>query len=391
MTDNIDRHNKLIVATKYFSINDAIKAPIKSKTAFIIANERITSSGNIGRYYTVFPKFSEFLKNRNKYKHCHEILVDHNNNKPNLAGRLVFDFDIQLINIKKNNKSILPMDFKKQIENNIVEVIEKYFNNVDTDRFKFIWSTSLNPAKFSKHLTVKNLYFENWVSLSKIFYQLFCLSWDENHSWIKSAKLIDSQIVRNRGSLRMVDSTKINGYVLTLDNKKHTLADSLIRIYLKTQRENEQLILKSNINEGVFSDILCENIVQLPTHFNMNCGTYKMRNVIFDKKIYTKAFEIYNSIDKNVFKMGKIDGNFLSLVRIKKYKCLISNEIHNRENAFLSITKYLSSYLNAYFVKFGCFRFCSEIRTISIGSIDIDSLDITISPNLILPDKKMAM
>ena len=87
--------------------------------------------------------------------------------------------------------------------------------------------------------------------------------WDEKYLWIKSIKLIDFQIVRNRGSLRMVGSTKIsNGYPLIFDNEKHKLTDSLIKIYFKDRRDEEQLITSHNINPHVFENILEKNINQ---------------------------------------------------------------------------------------------------------------------------------
>ena len=135
---------------KCFSIDDAINVPMDTKTVFIIANERTTKKGHIGRYYMVFPSFKFFLKNRNKYKHCHEILIDHKNNETNCAGRLVFDFDIKTSETGLNGlPKKIPDNFKEIIENTVYEVIEKYFNNVDSDKFVFVWSTSSNPNKFS--------------------------------------------------------------------------------------------------------------------------------------------------------------------------------------------------------------------------------------------------
>lgn len=379
MTSNIDYHNRVITSQKYFKMDDAISAPIKSKTAFIIANERIAKSDRIGRYYTVFPTFKEFLKNRNKYEHCHEIIVDHDNNKPNIAGRLVFDFDIKADNV--------PKKFKNQIENTIVDVVEKYLKNVDIEKFEYIWSTSQNPNKFSKHLTVKNLYFDNWIKMSKIFYQLFCVVWDEKYSWINSSKLIDFQIVRNRGSLRMVGSTKIDGYPLVFDNENHKLTDSLIRIYFKKQREQEQMVTQNNIIASVFDDIIDDSFEtdseSSDQIINIDLKPKKTIDPVYDIKIYNKAYEIYNTINPKVFKMGKINGSVLSLIRLKANKCLISGRFHEQENAFLVILKKEDNYS----IRFGCYRFCHKIRTIYIGSISIDNLEIMINPNFEPPTK----
>lgn len=371
-----------ITSIKYFKIDDAINASINSKTVFIIANERITKSGHIGRYFTIFPSFKSFLRQRKKYKYCHEIMVDHVNSKPNLAGRLVFDFDIKKKD--ENNKKIhIPKDFKEQIEDIIIEVIDRYFVGVNTEIIDFVWSTSQNPEKFSKHLTVKNLYFDNWITISKIFYKLFCLVWDEKYLWIKSNKLIDFQIVRNRGSLRMVGSAKINGYPLVFDDKKHKLTDSLIRIYFKNKRDTEQLVKYNNINSYVFENVLYENIVQpeCENEINLVIGEKKrnkIQDMVYNKKIYEKAFDVYNKINPGIFEMGKICGDRISLMRKKSHKCLISGKVHDNENAFCKIIKDNENTL--YSIKFGCYRGCHRNHLIYIASISEDGTFVMYSP-----------
>lgn len=391
MDNDIINYNKRITATRYFKIDDAVQAPIKSKTVFIIANERITSTNKIGRYYTVFPFFKEFLKNRERYIHCHELIVNHVNNKVNAAGRLVFDFDLKY----DETEYVIPKKFKDQIENIVVEVVERYFNNVDLQRLEFVWSTSQNPSKFSKHLTVKNMYFDNWISMSRTFYKLFCIVWDEYHKWIPSSKLIDMQIVRNKGSLRMVGSKKINGYPLIFDNTNHKLTDSLIRIYFKTQRENEQLVTIDNINNGVFDNVLYESNAdddQLDYDFDASNSIVinfaratklsKTSNKSvssapsYEMAIYRKAFTMYNDIVPGIFKMGSINGSILSLLRLKPSKCIMSGKQHDSENAYLVITKTESEYS----VKFGCYRNCSQLKVINCGIFTIDNHTVVLNP-----------
>lgn len=368
---------------KYFTIEDILKAPVNTKTAFIIANERITSKGHVGRYYTIFPAFQEFLNNRNKYKHCHELLVDHKHNKPDLSGRLVFDFDIKTSCLQNDN--IIPTKFKDQIEDIVVAVVEKYFVDVDTDKFEFIWSTSQNPKKFSKHLTVKNLCFDNWIYMSKTFYKLFCILWDEKYLWIKSCKLIDFQIVRNRASLRMVGSSKINGFPLIFDNEKHTLSDSLIRVYSEKDRKKEQIVTRKNIISYVFDCVIYENTddISAEQSFKIGCYPKKIERPVYDKIVYEKAYHIYNVIHPNVFKMGKINGRTVTLIRKKPYKCLMSGRLHESENAFIRIHQDNGLYV----IEFGCFRYCYRKKTICIGSISIDNLIVMIHPNFGPPAK----
>lgn len=362
----------------YFSIKDAINCEIHGDKVFIIANERLNYNKHIGRYYTVFSSFNCFLKLRDQYPNCHEILIDHKNNIPDNMGRLVFDFDIK----KTEN---IPEDFKIQIENIIVDVVERYFRNVDSNKLEFIWSSSKNPNKFSKHLTVKNLYFDDWISLSKTFYRLFCIVWDETFSWIKSQKLIDFQIVRKRASLRMVNSSKINGYPLIFDNQNHTLVDSLIRIYQEKIKEKEQLVTNNNIIDSVFSNVLGyeEPDEDTAIPINISSSIRPIEKPLYDVKIYDMAFNIYQEINPGVFKMGKINGNILSLIRKTPSKCILSGRLHEHENAFIKIKKDGAQYS----IRFGCNRFCSKTREICIGSITTENLMVMINTDLKISGK----
>lgn len=372
---------------RYFAMNDAISCFVESKTVFIISNERIKKNGEIGRYYTIFPTFKEFLKQREMYPHCHEIFLDHQNNKPNIAGRLVFDFDITQVNHENDNvnkKIIVPITFKDQIEDTILEVLEKYFNNIDMECLKFVWSTSNNTKKFSKHLTVKNLYFDNWHLLCRIFYQLFSIVWDEKYVWIKSKDLIDFQIVRKHASLRMVGSKKIKGNPLVLDDPKYNLTDSLIRIYYKNQRLKEQLITIDNINTGVFENVLEEPRSDTTMQIKIMDVTFgKISEPRFETPVYQKAYELYYMIQPGVFTMGKISDNILSLMRDKsnctkvKANCILSGKLHENENAFLIIKKKEDIYT----IHFGCNRFCHYMKSVYIGSLRVDNLTIIIDSN----------
>ena len=182
----------------YYKLSDALTSSTNSHDNFIIASEKLKSDGRIGRFFTVFPDFESFITCRDKFPHCHELIVDHINNKPNIAGRLVFDFDIEY-----KIGMVIPTNLKKQIEDTILETIKRFYLNINIAILKFVWSTgvsqklsSVAPKKLSKHLTVKNLYFENWVEMSKIFYQYFAQIWDSKYNWIASGELIDAQIIK---------------------------------------------------------------------------------------------------------------------------------------------------------------------------------------------------
>lgn len=350
--------------TTFYRLHDAIESKINSTNVFILSNEQIKKDGQVGRKYTVFPNFESFFKMRNKFKYCHEIIVDHKNNMPNIAGRLVFDFDI-----KYDNDVIVPKNFKNQIEKCIIDTINTFYIDINTDILKFVWSSCENTHKLSKHLTVKNMCFETWIPMIKTFYHLFSLLWDKEYDWIKSNKLIDFQIARKNGSLRMIGSKKIGGNLLKFDNDIFSLMDSLIRIYSENDKLNEQIVTNNNINL-VKQNKVFENIPEKSEH--VNTKTAKIFDNItepkYDIQIYNKAFQMCNIILPGIFKINKISGNKMDISRIKKHKCLMSDRVHDNENSFIMVQKVGLIYQ----VRFGCYRYCNpKYKTYHIGNISV--------------------
>lgn len=354
----------------FFNLNDAINCKMDSDEPFIIANERLTRDGNTGRSFKVFNSFDEFMNERDNYPHCHELLVDHVNIKPERThGRLVFDFDIDH---KFDDVNFVPPNFKEQIEEIIIKTIDDFYQDVDISRLKFVWSSSVNPKKCSKHLTVKNFLFYNWLVMCRRFYKLFQLKWRESgYSWISGNKLIDAQVVRNHGSLRMVGSSKIKGFVLNLDNpKKFNLEDSLIRVYRNNLLEKEQMITVMNEREGL-DLIIKENdpkykvsemqVYQLFDGPDMD--NYPVEE--FETNIYKLAFKIFNLIQPRIFKMGKCNKNIISLLRQKPGICPLSGKSHDKENSFLIV----NNFNDIVYVSYGCHRHCGSKRSIMVGYI----------------------
>ena len=329
----------------YYTISDAIINECHNKDLFMVANESKKKDGTIGRRFTVFPNFESFFCSRKKYPHCHELLVNHEDLVPNYGGRLVFDFDI----VYKDNL-VIPDNFKDQIEAMIISIITQYYVGVNTDIILFVWSSCVNATKLSKHLTVKNFYFDNLIPMSKQFYDILAIEWDKKYDWISSDDLFDAQIVRKNSSLRMTGSRKINGNVLTLDNKEFTLLDSLIRIYNNTHLQQEQIITSNNIIASPPS-IVVPNIIMRP----QIVSNYQNNN-IDNMDVYEAAFNICNNILPGIFKMGKIIENRIDLTRIGSYKCLMSDHIHEKQNAYLILDKVN----HIYQIKFGCYRYCNK-------------------------------
>ncbi|QGR54322.1 hypothetical protein [Moumouvirus maliensis] len=362
---------------KSYNLETITTCQINTKRPFIIANEFVKKNNKSGRKFIIFDNFHNFLHNRNKYPYSHEILVDHINYVNNThvdmirsGGRLVFDFDIKYSSI-----SYIPNNIKSQIEECINLVIDKYFINVDKQKIQFIWSSCDNSEKMSKHLTVKNLYFDDWINFSKFFYKRFIKIWDTIYTWIKGKDLIDEQIVRKSASLRMVGSFKIGGNILSLDNQKHTFQDSLIRIYQKSLMEIEQIINLTNLKEKYHQKYL-----------NPINKTLQYRNIItstevqIDNKIYQKAFKCLDNIMPDIFKIGKINNNIIHLIRLNPHECLLSEKIHENENAFLI----LENNINYYNIYFGCYRYCGKDELIKLGTIDSPIIPVLKQMEIIL-------
>lgn len=389
---------------KYSTLTDAMNCEMSSTNVFIIANECRKADGSIGRYYSVFESINIFLKYRNRYPNCHEILVDHVNNEPNIAGRLVFDFDISL-------DYELPNNFKDIVEDCIFEVITYYFNDIDANLFEYVWSSSANPLKCSKHLTVKNLYFDNWIVMSKIFYKLFAKHWDNCHDWIESDKLVDFQIIRKHASLRMVGSSKLDGHILTFDdetkisNKTNSesdqtssninvsipkLVDSFIRIY---DGKIEQIVTKSHINMDAINQLIDYIAIQSESggpilnldelKQNACCYTITDKNnaePIYPQSVYDNAMYIFNLMNPNKFKISKIRGKKINLVQKTKSKCIICNRKHEHENGYL----YIKLFELNYTIYYGCYRvtdhwkYCVKIGTFTLIGDTIHKYSIQI-------------
>lgn len=325
-----------------YTINEAINCEMSYPKPFIIANERMNKDGRIARSYSTFSSFSSFLRNRDKYPNCHELLVRHKNfgvieKEP---GRLVFDFDIK-------NKYKLPKTFKKDVEVVIEAVCNKYYK-IDDDELEFVWSSCKNDTKTSKHLTVKNIYFEDWLLECPVFYGFFSKRWDSQYDWIESDKLIDLQIVKKRTSLRMVGSRKIGGHQLRFDDKSHILQDSLIRIYDSPAPPEFIELRRKYLNKlKPIERIVIKNV-----------SSRESVDAEYSKEVNEKAFEICNKKMPGVFSLGKISGNIITLMRNKSSKCYLSGNVHENENAYLIIKQNLIN--NSYSISFGCYRKCSE-------------------------------
>jgi len=87
---------------------------------------------------------------------------------------------------------------------------------------------------------------------------------------------------------------------------------------------------------------------------------------------------LLNMLQPGVFKINKIAGIIINLRRLKSDSCLLSKEIHDKENGYICIMIKGPDYK----VKFGCHRECTTQKDMVIGNISVSDHVPRISPNL---------
>jgi hypothetical protein len=284
-------------------------------------NEKIRT-----RKYLIFKDAEEYFNNIDLYPNCHEMIIKRYGF---IRGRLVFDFDIK-------NKNI-PETFKTDIEEAIISTFNKNYNNINTGIFMFVWLTSLNKEKFSKHLIVRNCYFEDWLQQIKYFYQHFQneIKINDKFNWIDSSELIDYQLARNHSSLRLPLNSKIDGNKLLFD-ENFSFYDGLI-YPAPHQRKNEQRILL--INQKTILKQKEYKLVEIEDH--------TANKAIFWFKKYIDT--------NNSFSVIKRENQYIYLKRNKPSKCPISGKLHDNENACLILDNDKT--------RFYCYRGCKNTTT----------------------------
>ncbi len=357
----------------YYSINAVINCEIESTNPFIIANEIMRVDNSIARSYTIFNSFQNFIDIRYKFPYCHEIIVDHTkcqkSSDPSIdklmreGGRLVFDIDVAY-----NEYPNIPDNIQDQIEIIIKHTFNKYYIDIDCDNLDYVWSHCNNPIKLSMHLTVKNILFDNWISMSKFFYGKFVYEWNKHNEWINGNDLIDKQIVKKRTSLRMVGSSKINGNKLVFKDD-YCLKDSLIRIYSESDINQLDVININRIKNKYQNQLTTISTVLLKSNNSVYYSNDSNDSTIsINPKLFGKLFFLINSLIPNIFRINKINGNIIQLTRLKSAKCLLSDKIHEKENAYL-IIKPIDIDQEYYEIIFGCYRQCNLPFT--IGKIHV--------------------
>lgn len=303
--------------------------------------------------YIGFKDIEEYISMMDKFPHSHEVLYENYNTEMSMIARLAFDIDIK-------DKSKIYKGFQDDFEDTICNTIEEFYSILDYPLFypkvynklNFVWTTSLNEKKYSKHLIVKGFSFlNNWAKQLKIFYTCMNNRIMSHPNLSKmNCEIIDMQLSRRNAMLRMPLNRKIGGNPLIFDDSKYSFYDGLMRVYRVEDMKNEILITEK--------DYVMHKMLKIPVLRQLFLGEskYIMKDDVTEENIKDaiKRFEKYNN---GVFKIGQIKGCYINLLRLKSSECLISKDKkHDSENSFLIIC-------NEGKVKYSCRR--------CIGTIEI--------------------
>ena len=372
--------------TEYYTLNQAKKH--KSRTRpypFIIAHEcnkpyrdKLTGEPQVKtREFFVFDDVDTFLQLRDRYQHAHEAIWDRYTPEKQ-QGRLMFDFDFDEPWWGCKPKFVAPT-FQVDVEKLVVRVFEKYYVNVDCSRFIFVWLVSDVDTKWSKHLIVKNAYFsDDWKSQSQVFYNLMLgMAEDEKFfqnygATITTEKLFDSQVARSNATMRMLGSTKLAkpDKPLRLESPADaTFFDTLVQLY---QRKDVQV--EQHINQACLrKDYLDSQLDEVTKANKFIKQAYKILDYDVDKMDYEadlrllsqgevnaffKIFEEHYCQEfglptQNCFRVKSAKGSLITLERVHPGKCLISERVHDAENAFIIVKPNNDVY-------YGCYRGCDR-------------------------------
>jgi hypothetical protein len=311
------------------------------------------------------------------YPNANELFTYHYKNKDDKwveRGRLVFDFDIE-----GDNMALVPDNFKEEVEEAIIETINRYYINVDVDKIVFVWSTSQNPKKYSKHLTIQNFYMTDWIEMGNVFYSNMTVVWESQERWIRASELFDKQIIRKNGGLRFVGCSKHGkDYRLVLDDEGHEISDSTIKIYDKETRRREQRICWKNhkVTDEPYRDLGIKPVGKIKARNSTRRNMINENSKTFDGDVYRTAIGFINNTHEGVFEPYKIDGSIISLRRLCPGECMLSGHVHENENAYITISEKIDPRSGSakYFVYFGCYRGClfNERKTKLIGIINVN-------------------
>ena len=353
--------------TEYFTLQQAVKHKTQGGLIpFLVAHEcRETYKDACGtvrektRTYYAFESVDHFLSKLENFPHSHEVIWDRLSTNRQ-QGRLIFDFDFETpwAGIGQN---FVPVGFEKKIEDLIVKTFDKFYVGVDTQRFVFVWLVSDTEKKWSKHLIVKNAFFvSDWKLQCSVFYSLMLSIAEEEHifSIPSLEKLIDIQVPRTNGTMRICGCSKIGGKVLMLESPQDaTVYDTFVQIFRYKDLKSEQEIKDINLKKGMLTDMFHKDpekvmksrflkdacikcYVDLSMYYDGSCLELTAHQIQDAFQTFNTYYKHHLEVKKqDVFSLGKTVQSVILLNRLRPAPCMLSGTVHDSENAFLIVNE----------------------------------------------------
>lgn len=325
------------------------------------------------RVFYAFDDVDQFLERRSSFPHSHEVVYNRFSEKQ--QGRLVFDFDFDKAWFGVKPRFVCD-NFESMIEKLVLDTFQRFYSNVDTSKFVFVWLVSDVIDKWSKHLIVKNAFFaDDWKIQTQCFYQLMLGMVHENNPFapdLAAKDLIDSQVARVNATMRMWGSSKMkNGKVLELERPEGiSFYDSMIQLYRRQDIQVEQHIYSDQLDKKHLDQMFYDNPQTLMNnvfyktacdvvHIDVTKAINEYSSVeLSDEEIQRafQAFELYfckayNAKEQTCFGIKSVMGSLINLERKYPGVCLLSGKNHDNENAYLTITPDKSVY---FYCRRGC-------------------------------------
>lgn len=356
---------------KFYGSIEGLRAhPPSYADPFILQWEIPQPRDGVERKYVVFDGIDEYMRylSNNRYNTCHEVFLSQGYNPhDDLYAHPAFDIDIK-------SEFDVESDWVELLQQDIITVLIQQYPALKDQILRirshdiWIWMSSPSPDKISKHLVISKVCFSMWrVQMKLLVDSLLKLE----RKYIKG---IDAGILRKLGSLR-----------LPLNHKRHIYGDSGIEKYSPTlqfdntsHRFTDGIVILHDANMYTMTEGLVLTPSDLsPEHQAILSHSYGVYNIPgsspsedddlddVNSDELTAAFNRWDKLYNTGLCIGKISGNYLSLIRKAPGKCPISGKEHTSDNAYII--------KRGYKILYGCHRGC----VLKTDGIERKCIDIT--------------
>lgn len=315
--------------------------------------------------YFAFNDAAEFLKMQDDFPYSHEVIYPRYEDKA--QGRLIFDFDLEE---KYAGEEFVKESFVMDIEWCILETFRCFYSeDIDPERFVFVWLYTPYTDKYSRHLIVKHAFFCNdWVDQLKTFYSLFKIvaARSRRFSYIPEKNLLDAGIANTNRTFRICGCKKIGKKRMLMDGQ-YSIYDTFVQLHRQEDAKEEQCITENH---------LCiDKVMKIrPRNENELIATRyipAIRRVLAPKQDLVSIEGVLEEVKDiiapltDLYNIRSTRGGMLTLDRRCSGPCPISGAHHDSENAYVIVR-------NDGEVRFYCFRGCTDVvgsKHATLGSV----------------------